>query len=286
MKRLLRFGGLSLVLAMAFAPSHVQAFNSATHIFIAERVFPFSFDKIDLYYGSIAPDLSMYIPDDPAWSLEQAFMDTHYYSLDLPYAWWKPTQKAFAKGWKTHNEIWGADFYAHGPEYHRTDGFYIVTGYNGYVVNRADELISWALPYGISLQPELAHFAVEVAIDLLLLENNDHYLGQKLLGAALLRSPEDLNLLGKAFPDHLQTLILGESTFRGLVIRYATALTLPKYLRMQALGQLGVEIAAAMGAEITSQNVQAILTAAIALCAPDYMDIITEAINAISNEIR
>jgi hypothetical protein len=62
-------------------------------------------------------DKDLYIPDDPMWPLGEAFMDTHYYSVDLPYARWKPAPKAFAKGWKTHNEIWGADFYAHGPVY-------------------------------------------------------------------------------------------------------------------------------------------------------------------------
>jgi hypothetical protein len=149
-------------------------------------------------------DKDLYIPDDPMWPLGQAFMDTHYYSVDLPYTRWKPAQKAFAKGWKTHNEIWGADFYAHGPVYHRNpDGSYTISRYNGYVIDRAEELISWGLLYGISLDPELGHFAVEVAIDLLLLENNDRYLGQKLLGAALPRSPEDLNLLSGVFSGHL-----------------------------------------------------------------------------------
>jgi hypothetical protein len=77
---------------------------------------------------------------------------------------------------------------------------------------------------------ELAHFAIEVAIDLLLVDHNDHTLGEKLLGAALFRSREDLKLLKTTFVGHgtdFATLSSAESTFRNLVINYATALTLP-----------------------------------------------------------
>jgi hypothetical protein len=277
-------------MAIGLGPSQVKAFNSATHIYIADHVFPFASDKIDLYYGSIAPDLSIYIPYDATWPLDEAFMDTHYYSVDLPYGWWKPTPKDFPKGWKTHNEIWGADFYGHGPLYHRNpDGSYTVTGYDGYVIKRAEELISWASSeYLFDLDPGLAHFAVEVAIDLLLLKNDDPDLGYKLLWAASYPSPEDMILLSLVFSEHLQTLNEGESIFRVLVINYATALISPEDSRMEALGILGAEIAAGMEVEIDSLMVQEILKKAISLCDQTgdayYMNIITEAINGISKE--
>jgi hypothetical protein len=59
MKKLIKCGIFLLVLAAALGPSQLKAFNSATHIYIADHVFPFAFDKIDLYYGSIASDLSI-----------------------------------------------------------------------------------------------------------------------------------------------------------------------------------------------------------------------------------
>jgi hypothetical protein len=138
------------------------------------------------------------------------------------------------------------------------------------------------------LNPGLAHFAVEVAIDLLLLKNDDPDLGNKLFGAALSRSQEDMILLSLVFSEHVQTLNEGEFIFRDLVFSYATALIVPdEFLRMQALGTLGAEIAAGMGVTIDSTTVQEILTKAIFLCEqPDayYMNIITEAINGISKE--
>ncbi len=277
MKKILKIQIFLLILAAVLGPSQVKAFNSATHIYIADHVFPFALDKIDLYYGGIAPDLSMYIPSPDDWP--SAFVDTHYNEIFLPFTWWKLDQRAFAKGWQTHNEKWGADYYAH-IKYPNHD--------MGYVIERADALVTLILvQYGISLNSELAHFAIEVAIDLLLVKHQDCSLGGKLLGAALLRSSEDLNLLAKTFVSNndpsLQTLSGGESNFRNLVIEYATALTLPDPLRMDALGELGVQIS---GGLLDSSTVQAILLTAMYLCSlpdSDYMVPITAAIEGISH---
>jgi hypothetical protein len=262
MKRLVKLAGILMIAGLVFNPFPGQAFNSATHIYIADHVFPFAFDKINLFYGAIAPDLSSYVYPPEAW--EYSFDDTHYDFIKLPFTWWKPGQYAFAKGWQTHNEEWGADRYAHLP----------YKGHDGYVIAKSDELIA-ALEFPNEAQyQELAHFAVEVAVDLLLIEHNDHYLGEKLLGAALLRSQEDVDLLVKTFvPDAVsrQTLTGGESNFRELVINYGMALSLPPVPRMTALGELGVQIAAQMGVVITPADVQAILQAAMNICQGDYM---------------
>jgi len=195
-------------------------------------------------------------------------METHYTAF-LPFSWWRLDQRAFAKGWQTHNEGWGADFYAHGN----------YLNYNGYVIQKAKTLINLS---GGQLTDYLAHFAIEVAIDLLLVKNEDHALGGKLLGAALLRSSEDLKLMAKAFVSDdnpsLQTLSGGEANFRNLVIQYATALILPDPQRMEALGELGVQIS---GGQLESSTVQEILQAAMALCSSDYMDPIEAAIDEI-----
>ena len=100
-----------------------------------------------------------------------------------------------------------------------------------------------------------------MAIDLLLVDNKDRTLGQKLLAAALFRSPADINLLAKVdgIGIDLEALSSAESTFRNLVINYATALTLPEPLRMALLGEIGVQVANAMGVEIDSATVQLIL---------------------------
>jgi len=201
--------------ALAMGATFVQDFNSATHIYIAERVFPNWFNKIDLFYGSIAPDLALYVANPEKWPT--AFGDTHYNYIDLRRYAWSSAQRAFAVGWLTHNEIWGADFYAHG----------LFPDYNGYVNQKAKELKKIAKEkLEIDLDTEFAHFAIEVAIDLLLKWNDDSKLGEKLLEANLLRSWEDRNLLVRVLvwkerrTDWI-TLALRELTFRNLVGRYA-----------------------------------------------------------------
>jgi len=269
MKKQFRLGIFLLIMATVLGPSLSQAFNSATHIYIAERVSPFTFDKINLYYGSIAPDISLYA-DLAEWP--NGFCETHYKFIELPYKWWNISQKAFAQGWQTHNEIWGADYYAHGT---CLDCANLGTClYNGYVPTQAQALAQFIV--FLKDYPELAHFAIEVAIDLLLVDEKDPDLGKDLLKAALFRSPVDFNLMKKVFVGQpigngtdLETLTSAESTFRNLVIRYALALTLPKPLRMAVLGELGVEVAEGMGVEpgtINSATVQEILKAAMDLC--------------------
>jgi hypothetical protein len=276
-----------LVVAAVFTPFQVQAFNSATHVYITEqvakKVFPLTFDKTDLYYGSIAPDISMYA-DISKWPL--GFCETHYEFTILPYTWWKPGQRAFAQGWQIHNEQypWGADYYAHGTCGNFGNCCAMQCTYNGYVPSQAYALAS---NYPILQKyPDLAHFAIEVAIDLLLIDDRDQYLGQKLLGAAIFRSPEVLKLLAKVpfVMTDSQTLYSAETTFRNLVINYASALSLPNDLKMAMLGELGIQIAKEMGVpdtEIDSAQIREILGVAKDLCRPDYYHAIQSAIDGI-----
>jgi len=111
MKTLRKAGTFLIAITLILAPSFVQAFNPAAHIYIADQVFEYCGRKIELYYGSIAPDLAMYVAMPEKWLT--AFDDTHHNYIDLRSYAFGSTQKAFAKGWLTHNEEWGADYYAH-----------------------------------------------------------------------------------------------------------------------------------------------------------------------------
>ena len=99
MKKLLTLGIFLVVMATALGPSPSQAFNSAAHVYITEqvapRVFPFTFDRTDLYYGSIAPDISSYVTPPGIWA--NGFCETHYGFTKLTYPWWNLIQKAFAQ---------------------------------------------------------------------------------------------------------------------------------------------------------------------------------------------
>ncbi len=64
MKKMLKRTVFFLGVIATLSPVLGQAFNPAAHVYIAgkvaKQVFPFTFDKINLYYGSIAPDISSY----------------------------------------------------------------------------------------------------------------------------------------------------------------------------------------------------------------------------------
>jgi hypothetical protein len=279
MKKLLKLGTFLAVVTLTLAPTLAPAFNPATHIYIADQLFPESPHKVDLYYGSTAPDIANFVTNEERWPT--AFCDTHYDFIDLSSYAFGPTQKAFAKGWLTHNEEWGADFYAHiyDPLYYDPQNPALD---DGYVVNKAKLL---------PIEHNFAHFAIEVAIDLLL-KGDDPKLADKLIVANLLRSWQDRNLMVRVFvqkgskTDWL-TLAAAELTFRDVVGRYAWALSLPYPWDRIALVQLGMQLAQELyGIDASFGEVWQILEAAIGLCGGDYKGVIDSAIEGIKAELN
>jgi hypothetical protein len=277
MRKLCRVIILLTLVTLILGPSISHAFNSATHIYIAEQVFPKCSLKTDLYYGSIAPDLALQASREK-WPT--SFYDTHYKFIDLRPSQWSPVQKAFAMGWLTHNELWGADYYAHG----------VYPTYNGYVNDKAAKLAD----YITDTYPEFkdyskfAHYIIEVAIDFLLKEEQDSRLGVKLLKATLFRSWEDRLLMTKVMiwdedekVTQWITLVSAELTFRNLVARYAWALALSNSEYMYPLADLGVQLAGENGIPITQGEALEILGHAVGLCQGDYWAVINAAIEGI-----
>lgn len=215
--------------------------------------------------------MALYAPEGK-W--QTAFHDTHKDFIDLSPAALSPAQKAFTQGWLTHNEEWGADHYAHVDP--------------GYLTIKAEMLIRVAKDHlGIDLHREFAQFAIEVAVDVLL-KNDDPKLGEKLVEANLLRSQEGRKLLvdvlvGKERKTDWVTLASKELTFRNLVGRYAVALALPAPQDKEALAQLGVQLAKEMYGitDFTKEQLLGLLNAAIDLCG-DYRGIIDLAIAGIN----
>ena len=276
-KRLKRIATLVLAITVLFAPTLVRAFNPAAHIYIADRVFGGCGEQIDLFYGSIAPDLALYVANQDDWPT--AFADTHLEFIDdIQYYAIGATQEAFAKGWWTHNQISGADYYAH----------------SDYVPEKVLSLLDHpdldpALK--AKLTDDFAHYAIEVAIDLLL-KGHDRKLADKLLIANWLRSWQDRNLMVRVFvwkenrTDWL-TLAAAELTFRNLVGRYAWALALPYPWDRIALTQLGMQLAQELyGINASFGEVWKVLVAAIGLCEGDYKDAIDATIGEIKSKLN
>jgi hypothetical protein len=266
-----------VILALAIFVFPAQSFNPAAHVYIADHLFPNHPNKTDLYYGSIAPDMAIYT-NFAKWP--DSFFDTHYKYMNLiPFAQ-GANQKGFARGWFTHNEVNGADYYAHGI----CDLSGNCTGGDGYGYVTIKSSLLWGqLKVLLEFPAEddesylyFAHFAIEAAIDLLLKEQYDHSLATKLLLANLLRSPLDRELLTKILVlKYRETdwinLITTELTFRNLVHQYATALALSNLTNKNALINLGVQLAQQLfGITANSEQLGLVLGVAIGLCQKDY----------------
>ncbi len=262
MRSVLRVG---LVLAMvvvsvAVAGVRIQAWNPATHIYIAQKVYPTYAASRDLVYGAIAPDLSMYVPAPFSWN--SAFWDTHWTAIDLrPWAW-NAAQRNFAKGWFTHNEMLAADKYAHG-----NPPLYLA----GYVTLRANLLAALA-----HIDTDLAHMAIETAVDLRL--NNDHpeaNLASWALSVAGAPPSSAQVVLTRALVwwplqrTDFQTLMAAQTAFDNVVLLYSSKLATSTLADYGDLVEFGIWLAAQMGMTVELDDAQALFAAALAMTA-DY----------------
>lgn len=267
-------------------PGIAQSFNPATHIYIAENVFPEWGYQIDLFYGSFAPDISMYVLQIEKWPT--GYEDTHRDFINLKPHRRSQAQKAFRDGWLIHNGVWGADFYAHG-NFPESD--------EGYVIDRADKLLESFGPISgdLAKDREFAHSIVEAAIDLLL-KTDYPELGSKLIDATLYRSPEDRQLLLKTFvwnrknkrTDSL-TLVSTERIFLNVVHQYALALDSSNLDYLDPMGELGSSLALQIyDIQIEPEGVMELIQRAISLCEQEgfhYKEVIIKAIEGIKSNL-
>jgi len=288
MKKLLKSGIFFMVMVLILAPTLVQAFNSLAHIYIAEQIFPDCYRKIDLGYGSIKPDLAMFVPEWGIWEGEDddarinAYEDTHINYADLgPYVWpWSSAQQAFAKGWATHPV---ADYYADLYIYSK---MYEISGEPSDFLEGIAEALGWDWVGA----EKLAHHAIEKAIDLLLKDDDDTALPKKLWKSVQYHSRQDHHLLVKVFVwkykrTNLLTLATTESVFCGWTSLYAMALSLPYPWDQEALIKLGVQMAPEIyGVEVSAEILRDALACAIELCKSDYMDPIEDTLEYFQND--
>jgi hypothetical protein len=252
-----RISFIAFILVSVFLnPSQGLPFSSGTHLYIADRVFQDEPYPLDLYYGAIAPDLDFALKQASKWPT--AFDDTHHNFVDLRSFASGPEQMAFAKGWFTHNEKdpWGIDHYAHIDP--------------GYVIQKAKDLTG--------VPSDFAHLAIEVAVDVLLRDNEDHQLGGKLSSSLQRHSSKDRTLLTDLFVTNQQrtdrlTLIMAEMNYRQVMLQYARALSKPSPDNKEALAKWGVMLAQRLyGTRLSSDYLLGILEDAIALCKDDYKE--------------
>jgi len=236
----------SLLVALFTISATAYSWNYATHVYIAERIgkgMPLA--KANEMYGIVAPDI---------FNLEFSLMDDNVlrgYTHGIPKGdpdaapsqafmavWWKAKwglEKPAALGYVAHNDAWGADYIAHWKAIPSLPQFPppYQDEHPGYIIALAIELDKfldnqgvWAglagqgIPLGISERMMYTENVVEYAGDILI-KRADPLIGQKIMNAALLRTPEFPGLLKRSFPHQYRALIEpAEEMFRQQMILY------------------------------------------------------------------
>ncbi len=266
-----------LMCAVLGLSSMAYAWSEATHAYIAKRVQP-SAEQAGLMFGSVAPDINQLLSTDQN---SIFFTETHYDVMNLwdAAAGSGKTAESLAFGYVSHNEAWGADYYAHirshvYPRYLNPDSRY--AGQNGYVWVKAGQLCSLlkkqlqasgaASPLSDYLlsDPMNCHFIVEYSMDVLL-KARDAKIVQKLLASAATYDSATMGQLFVAgYPAPVApTLTVGDlmatyqGSWAGLVQMYAVSLDKPTmkeaipsvagFLEFLAEQLLGDQLRAALG---------------------------------------
>lgn len=289
---------LTVCLALLLSFTSAFGWGSATHAYIAERLNskpPYL--TLNQVYGAMAPDI-FNLMSPPTLSCL-----THCnYFMEM----WRlpalPTGKALAFGFVSHNQDWGADFFAHNP------GCCGQTPSDGYIFVKAQMLDLYlsqspayiALTGGLdpAVKMELLRDLVEYAVDILI-KRADPAIGAKVMFAGQFRSPEFPVMLSAAYRDDVSRL-LGirpvdavklivevESVFQQTTIGYGQLLTLPEDQAVAAMAQQLALLAAPYGIQPEdAPSIALILWAAMAACQGDLMPTLADTVKSLSKEMQ
>jgi hypothetical protein len=272
----------------------LYGYGAATHAYIAHQVGrQQGTSNLNEIYGALLPDAFNVMFGDPYQS--ELWTQTHYEFLKLVEEAGSESDKAFAYGFASHNEAWGADHIAHISA--------ISDSSQGYVIRKQNELADILEPQirlflllnGVPnttqiidrVLPTVAHTAIETAIDLLIRQNEDPDIGQRLELAAYTRGWSAPILLCKAyaagFAEAAGTteevaaplIIAAESEFRYRIQSYGTALTQED--PASALAEQGADLAKLLVAaelgmvvDVPADLMTEILNSAVDLVRDDY----------------
>jgi len=273
-KAFITFGLICLLLTMV--PASAFSWGDAIHVYISDRLkAQWGYKNMNEMWGSEGPDIFNFIFDPalcPAWLADQ----THGRTTDSFMKVWNAanttSEKALAYGFVSHNEAWGADYTAH------------VSGLTfgqdvGYVNAKAMVLLNTPInpaePYDPNLNPKLgeifasigmdpdqqlivAHVIAEYAIDIMLRNNVDPFIGLKVKVAALARSKKfpallvdayaadySANCPGIDYPTAAYIISSAEEEYRNSMIFYGKAISMPEPVAVQLIAKQIVALASA-----------------------------------------
>lgn len=301
---------VAAVVLLSSISTPLYAWGSATHAYIAYEIGrQQGSSNLNEIYGAVLPDAFNMMFGDPyqghLWTL------THYEFMQLVEAAELENDKALAFGFASHNEAWGADQTAHINS--RTHPG------QGYVIRKQDQLAAILEPQvrlfllfsGVpnagtiinEVLPTVAHTAIETAIDLLIAENQDPDIGQRMVLAARTRGWSAPILLCKAYAADFAAatgtteavaaplVIAAENEFRYQMILYGT--TLMQDDPVDVLAEQGAELAKLLLAakygvivDIPVDLMMEILDSAVDLVRDDYAAEIAATVTHVQQELE
>ena len=301
----------ALVLILGLGTSQAWAWGSATHIYIDDRLNRQGLGQKNLgeMYGGIAPDIYNYLfaPYQP-----YLYGQTHNDFLKV----WEAARpgrssvnRAFAYGFVSHNDLWGADVTAH------HNGLTFGQG-QGYVIAKAQAMkpilsatltaVGILLPDKVAL--DLSHNLVEYGVDVLV-KNLDAQVGAKLAGAALKRNPTFPALLVQAYGDDVaatlgissekaaQLILTTEQSFRKIKVyegqalmqddAAAIALLAEEYADFAQgyLAMFGVTLPPGVGRDQIVALAEYFIGQAMVMCQGDFAQELTATIDFVNEQL-
>jgi hypothetical protein len=299
------------------------AWSPGTHAYIANKLNK-GISPANTIFGAVAPDINQLLSPDQN---SPFFTATHYGfdgMLDATAVVPGRNAKALAFGYVSHNEVWGADHYAHitsnlYPNYVNPDGRY--SGQNGYVWVKAQQLRALmqtqleqsgqasSLTDFLLSDPMNCHFIVEYAMDIVLKTTRDTKIGERLMNASTLYDSDSLGaLFTNAYPGLAGgAMATYQGNWAGLMQMYGAALNKPTlsqtvpavaaFLEMLAEQLLAGQIDTALGVppgtplpDPVKQQLLALINLglqdSVALCAADYNLELDATINAVRKTMK
>jgi hypothetical protein len=317
MKILARFISVSLLLVLAISISY--GWGNATHMYFSKQLgVPRGHLNYDEMYGSVLTDAFNLILDDKGFVMS----DIMHHNF-MPFVQQARTcgQKAAVFGVASHNDNWGADWFAHHS---------LTTGDLGYAESKGLELVSILVPEvtnilnnarppldpGIPeylanlISPELGHDLAETAVDLCVKRGIDQYIGLEMVQAAKQRSSDVGQLLAETYAGTLASLLNispveakkfilnAERANRDQVILYGRMFVLPEEQAIRALAVYNAAVAegyleATLFQQLKQQFditvsptvVEAFIRAAICAVQDDYVATLTNTLDATRSEL-
>ena len=243
---------------MVWVPSSAFAWGQATHAYFARGLGQGKLNSQEIY-GATVPDLFNLMLDSPYY--DYLVDQTHYQYAQIKMKARRMGLDAFAFGFVSHNDGWGADYTAH-KRGRTTRGGYIITKSEllaPMLRPQLEEIIDNAgIPYAFllagQLASELAHPLIETAIDLLIKRNEDPSIGPAIFHSAQDRPSSVPDLLvaayARKFAHHMKVseeaasemIREAEAEFQQLMIRYGEILTQEESEAIQDLADQGAAL--------------------------------------------